>query len=276
MGFPAVESPRRPIGRTKPAGLVLSLHLLWIAAAIGLTSAAAQSELPEVVECMRANVPRQARVQDLLLTTSGSGAAQQIKARLYGRDREGRVDLTLQVMAPVDLAGSAWLFRRGPDGDQTWVYLPAVGKVRRIGGGADDQNLFGTAIAYADVHELLASFTGGAMSLGPQTEIAGRPARRLYVLAAPGAQVVYSKIVAEVDRSSCVVLAAELYRGAQLRKRMSTAADSLRRLGTHWYPSLITVEDLYAGIHTELRVLQAELSPQLASRYFEPATFYRE
>lgn len=275
MGFP-VESPRRSAGRIGCLCLQAGLRWLWLATALCVPRASAQSELPALVECMRGNVPHQARVQDMLLTTGGGGATQQVKARLYGRDREGRVDLTLQVVEPVDLAGSAWLFRRGPDGDQTWVYLPAVGKVRRIGGGADDQNLFGTAIAYADVHELLASFTGGAMSLGSQTEIAGRPARRLYVLAAPGAQVVYNKIVAEVDRTSCVVLAAELYRGGQPRKRMTAAPDSLRRLGPHWYPSLITVEDLHAGIHTELRVLQAELSPQIASRYFEPATFYRQ
>ncbi|MFA5938587.1 MAG: outer membrane lipoprotein-sorting protein [Sinimarinibacterium sp.] len=258
-------------------------RLILVFGLIGLVcgQARAQSDLPGLLACMRANVPEHGRIQDLELTTLEGGASSQLKARLYGQERPERTSLTLQVRAPADLEGAAWLFRRsrGKDAtstDETFVYLPSVGKVRRVSGGAEDQSLFGTALSYEDVHQLLSSFRGGAMSLGPQTQIAGRPSRRLYVLAAPGAQVVYDKIVAEVDRESCVVLAAELYRNGHLRKRMSAAPESLRRLGPHWYPSLITVEDLQNGVSTELRVLQAELSPRLASRYFEPATFYRE
>lgn len=257
------------------------LSLILAALVLACGPVHAQSDLPGLLDCMRANVPEQGRIQDLELTTREGGASRQIKARFFGQDRPGKARLTLQVRAPADLQGAAWLFRRsrGGDGtstDETFVYLPSVGKVRRVSGGAEDQSLFGTALSFEDVHRLLSSFSGGAMSLGPHSEIAGRPARRLYLLAAPGTQAPYDKIVAEVDRAACVVLAAELYREGQLRKRMSVPPESLRRLGPHWYPSLTQVEDLRNGVVTELRVLQAELFSKQESRYFDPAMFYRE
>ncbi|MEQ1439383.1 outer membrane lipoprotein-sorting protein [Fontimonas sp. SYSU GA230001] len=261
------------------SGTWLGAGLTAMAAACGPVHA--QGELPDLLACMRANVPEQGRIQDLELTTHEGESVRQLKARLYGREQPGELSLTLQVRAPADLRGAAWLFRRrrardGRVGDETFVYLPSVGRVRRVSGGGEDQRLFGTALSFEDVYQLLSSFSGGAMSLGPASEIAGRPVRRISILAAPDTPASYDRIVAEVDRASCVVVAAELSRHGQVQKRLYAAPDAQRRLGSHWYPSLVTVEDRRKGIRTELRVLQAELSPRPPSRYFEPASFFRE
>lgn len=240
-------------------------------------AATLSTDLPALLQCMRDNVPQHGRIQDIeISTTAGGEDVRTFSARLFGRSDTGSLAMTLQVRAPADLKGAAWLFRRSAGREEAFVYLPAVGKVTRIGGGAGDQGLFGTALSFEDMRQVLTSFSGGAVSLGATGEIAGRPVRKLYVVARPDAVVGYDKIEAQVDLQTCAVLDAELYRDAELRKRLRAEPGSLRRFGRHWFASVVRFEDRRSGLRSELRILDAEVERAPPTRYFEPSLFFRD
>lgn len=242
-----------------------------------LLPAHAEEGADKVVECMRGNLPPTARVQQLELTsTDRAGGTRTLDANLYAmRDKEGLLRMSLRVVGPPDLAGSAYLLREsaGEREDEIYLSLPKVRRIRHITGKQASQSLFGTDFNYADVRQIQSAFTGGESRLEEPSELGERPVHVLVQKPAADKPAAYDLIRTWVDKETCVPLKTEFYEGDKARKRLTSPAGSLSQAGKYWYPGEMEMSDLKTETKTTVKLGRVMDVDGLSVRYFNPSTF---
>lgn len=255
-------------------GVVLLLVAPALAAAAD-TAAPPLRDAAAVIECMRGNIPQTVRIQEVsLVAFDRGGGSRELRARLFGKRDGERVNLMLRIDAPPDLAGASYLVREQANGDDMYVYLPALNRVRRILGSSADSPLFGTDLSYADVKQIQNAFDGGNVALAGQGQVGGRTTYRLSMKPTTADQTRYERIDTEVDTQTCVALRAEFYEAGQLRKRLDADPESLQQADGHWYAADAEMSDVQAGTRTTLKVIGVTSGARLSATLFNPKTFY--
>ncbi|MES0873411.1 outer membrane lipoprotein-sorting protein [Sinimarinibacterium thermocellulolyticum] len=246
-----------------------------LAALLACAPALARDGLDAVLSCMRANIPRSVLVKEVELTaTDRVGGTRVLRGRLYGQREEGLLRTTLKIAAPADLAGAAYLLREKDGGDEMYMYLPALQRVRRISGASTQGALWGTDLSYGDIKQINNAFSGGGGSVDGQGELGGRAVHLLSLEPDPAEASRYTKMKVWVDQKTCVSLRVDFHEGENVRKRWTVDPASLKQAGTHWYAGDSTMHDLIEQTHTRLRVIGVDSDVELASRLFNPQTFY--
>jgi hypothetical protein len=237
--------------------------------------AAADAELDKILGCMRANIPPTVRIQTVEVTAfDRTGGERTLRGRLFGMREDGKVRIMLRIDAPVDLAGASYLVRENPPADEMYLYLPSVNRVRRITGAALDGQLWGTDLSYNDFKQIQNAFSGTAVTREPDTQVEQRPAYAVSFKPNKEDQTRFTKIRALVDKQSCVALSVEFIEPAGVRKTVTVHPKDLKQSGPHWYASEADVRDVKNQTHTRVRVIGVTAADKLASRYFNPQSFY--
>lgn len=253
----------------------------WLCAALIAVAGAARADeaTQKVLDCMRANVPPSLQIKEVELTSvDRSGAERLLKGKVYATRSDGLIRVLLRIAKPRDLEGASYLMREGGAArkDEIFLYLPAIQRVRKISGASIDGSLLGTDFSYNDMKQLQAAFGDARASLDKPSTLGDRPVDVLRLLPADPATARYSRVLAHVDRKSCIVLKAEFYEGSTLRKELLAAADNLKRADGYWYLSDLTMRDLKEGTRTRLKVTGLSgTSDELPARLFDPTSFYR-
>jgi hypothetical protein len=235
----------------------------------------------KVLACVRANLPPSLRVQHIELeTTDRSGADRTLSGKLYAmRDTRGGGDGLMRVMLRIDgpdyLAGASYLMRQGQpgEGDEMYVFLPSVNRVRRVIGDAGYDSLLGTDFSYVDFRQIEGAFAGAPALLEASQDVDQRQADVLWFKSAPKSSGGYSSIHAWIDRQACVAVKVEFYEGQTLRKVLTAPAAGLSHSGNSWYPSQAEMRDLRDGTSTRLRLREVSSDGELPLRLFDPHLF---
>lgn len=249
----------------------------WILAAAAWVSAAAAAEptLDRIRECARANVPPSVRIQKLELTAfDRAGGSRSQVGRLFAKQDEGLLRLTLRLDAPADVAGSAYLLRERAQGREMYLYVPALNKVRRITGEGLGGRLFATDFSYADLSRIQQVFDADAAELSGSGSLEGRVVDHVTLLPRADEETPYDRIAASIDRETCLPVRIEFFVGDEPVKRYRAALDQLSRFEGRWYAALSEMADLKQGTHTRLAVQEIENGDALANRYFLSKSFY--
>jgi hypothetical protein len=240
-----------------------------------LIASAADPALDKVLECMRANIPPSVRVQTIEITAwDRTQGERSLRGKLFGAREDQKLRVMVRIEAPSDRAGASYLVREGNPTDEMYLYLPSVRKVRRITGASMDGQLWGTDLSYNDLKQIQNAFGGANVKLDAPAQVDGRP---VYVLEiAPRAEDAsrYKGIKASVDQKTCVPLAVEFSDPAGVRKTMTVKAADVKQSGGMWYAGEAEIRDVRNSTRTRLRVLGLSNGDKLASRYFNPGTFY--
>lgn len=247
---------------------ILILSCVWPLAGLS------QSAIPDTLACIRANLPEQATMTLLAEAVDAQGVISSQRAEAAVRRRPGRSEISLRVTAPAELAGTAYLIRRLPDDDSTYMYLPAVGQVQRLR-GASGGTVLGTTLSADDLRHLLTGFADGAVSLGPRGRVHEWNTRRLYIVAPPNASGLYDKIEVEITDPDCILVESRFYRDNRLRKRITAGADSLREQDGYRYASRFEATDAEDPVRSEIRILALGPRRRPDDALFSPARFYR-
>ena len=113
----------------------LVFALVALVAGTGAMEVTTQSKVVKTLECMRANAPKQLSIGDLRIEAQGSGVSTKfLSGRFYSRRDERGLRAMLHVTAPGDLAGVRYLLVEDEQQDALYLYLPSLGKVRRVSG----------------------------------------------------------------------------------------------------------------------------------------------
>lgn len=245
--------------------------LLWPAAV-----AAGDPALDQLTHCMRANLPQTVRIQSVeIIAVDRVGGERRLKGKLYGTREADRARVMMRIETPQDLAGAAYLVRETDSADETFLYLPAVQKVRRISGAQLDGQLWGTDLSYNDLKQLQNAFSGADAVLEPPGEpYEGRAVRAISFTPRPEDGSRYRTVRALVDQKTCVALKVEFIEPAGVRKVLTVPPADLKKSGPHWYAARAEVNDIKEGTQTRIVVTGVSSDAKLAGRYFSPQSFY--
>ncbi len=155
-----------------------------------------------------------------------------------------------------------------------YMFLPAVNRVRRITGASADGSFLGTDFSYNDIKQIENAFSDSDGKLEKPEAIEQRP---VYVMsfkpkAEQGSR--YSLLRAWIDQKTCVALKVDFYEGDTTRKELSAPASALQQSGTYWYLSQAVMQDLKDHTSTRLRVVGVNSGADIATRYFDPHSFF--
>jgi hypothetical protein len=244
---------------------------------VASTVAAAAEDIESIEACMRANVPETLQVKVFeMVATDRSGGTRTLSGRLYGRLDEDRIEAMMRIELPVDMRGASYLVREAEPGkgEDMFVYLPALNKVRRITGGMRDSALFGTDLSYADVKQIAYAFTDDSLKLERSETFEDRPMWVLSMSPDPDNTLRFDRVLAWIDQQSCMVIKAEFLQEGAVRKRFTSSTAHLAQSGPHWYVTQGRIDDLQEQTYTELRITDVLSNEDLANRLFNPRSFH--
>lgn len=241
-----------------------------------LAALAAEPAIDDITTCMRANIPQTVRIQQVEITSwDRGGGERRLKGKLFGTREKEHARVMMRIEAPADLAGAAFLVRETEKSDETFLYLPAVQKVRRIMGGQMDGQLWGTDVSYNDLKQLQNAFAGSDVKLEPPVEpYEGRPVHALSFTPRPEDGSRYTSVRTLVDRKTCVAVKVDFVEPSGVRKVLTVAPADLKQSKEYWYAARADIRDLKNGTRTRVVVTGVSSGDKLAGRYFSPQSFY--
>lgn len=225
-----------------PVLLLTALALLLLQPAYAQLYASV-SELMDAVNARPEPITTQATLH--MTITLGSGQSLSRELQMWAAGTERRL---IKFTAPADIAGSGFLQIDGGGGTQTLVYLPALGRTRRIAGGQQGDSFFGSDFSYEDI-------TGIEPEDYTHTLLEVRGGT-LYVVEAvptPESGSSYDRLVLEVPEDTLVPQRAEYYRDERLVKVLTVA--ELSQVGDYLIPGERRMETISDGNVTSYTVL---------------------
>jgi hypothetical protein len=231
--------------------VALRLAIALLAASVAAVLGQAQSPTPDQI-ALRAHdrdtgrdsrasmrmklYDRQGRVREraLTVTTLRGRGAPGVPASAPPGDR-----LLTRFTYPNDIRGTGFLVWEHPDKeDERFLYLPALGRVRRIAGAETQESFVGSDFTYEDIggrelDEYSYAFAGdGNASWTPPVGGVAQPAWRLESKR-KDASAEFPRVVSLVLKDSYMVVAAEIYNRRNERQKVYTVR-RLERIEGIW------------------------------------------
>lgn len=233
----------------------------------------------EVMRRVEANqsVPAEMLAFEMVLTDR-TGFQRRRQVREFRRRSDAALEDSLIFFDdPPDIRGSSLLSKERADGmDDQWLFLPAVGKIRRIADSGRTDYFLGTDLTFEDlsvedIDRFSYSFAATDTWVGD---------RRAHVIDAVSADSVaarrsgYSRRRVFVDVERYLILKAEYVDRAGKSIKVLEAS-GVERFGNVWRAGRIFVDN-YARKHkTHLAVLRRSLPESLPADLFTPRTLQR-
>lgn len=252
-------------------------HLcFWMLVAAGIAASPVMAEdAAKITECMRANIPSTLRIQTLEITAQDrSGGERTLKGKVFGTRDDGQLRTMMRIEAPSDLNGASYLVRESKKGDEMYMFLPAINKVRRITGASVDGQLWGTDVTYSDVKQMQNAFSGATTQFERADNFESKPVHVLTFVPSKADASRYNRVRAYVDKATCVALKIEFLEADVVRKEMVSSRANLKKSGTHWYLDEILIRDIKDKTQTRIKILGVTAGDKLSGRYFSPQSFY--
>ena len=255
-------------GRMAIAGLMLGL-------AVAHPPAAARSEA-ELRACLRANLFDATVSQDIAITqTDSGGAVKRLNGRWYWQRSDAAQRGMLKLTAPADLNGAAYLFVNDSGRETFWLYLPSVGKVRKVVGATVAQSLFGSGLSAFDLKFLFSGLVGGQFSFVGPAKVGTRSGERWRYLPPVAPDILYDKVDLVIDDAWCLPIKADLFGGVPW-KTMEVDPASVSKQDGRWRAGRVLLTDLRAGNRSEIRLGIEKTGGSLPSALFDPRKFHRQ
>ncbi len=246
--------------------------------AAGITAADDTARTAEDIrQCSRQNFPTQTSVQTFdLSSTDAAGGVMKLEGKLNWRKGEdGLAEINICFRSPVKYSGTCYLVQEKTDGDDIFVYLPALKRVKRVVGNASSQTLLGTDLSYEDLKQLQGIAAGGTLTRLPDTSLGEVP---VYVLEGKPAIIEgspYSRVVSHIDKPSCIPLQVDFYEvGNTHRKRLLVSRENLVQVDGRWQIRSMVLRDMRDSTETSVDLGEAAIDGTIAKRVFNKNSFY--
>jgi hypothetical protein len=154
------------------------------------------------------------------------------------------------------------------------MFLPAMNRVRRITGASADGSFLGTDFSYNDVKQIENAFGDTDGKLEKPEQIEQHPVYVITFKPKADQSSRYSTLRAWVDQKTCVALKVDFFEGDVPRKELTAPVSALQQSGNYWYLSQAVMQDLKDHTSTRLKIVGVSSGADLATRYFDPHSFY--
>ena len=231
----------------------------------------------EVASCMRANLPNKTSSQEVtLLSHDRAGGKREIDGRLFWNNSEEVTATMLKIEGPRDLAGGTYLSLKKPTGDELYMYVPALNKVRRISGKTKSGQILGTDISYQDLAYLQGLSNSNTVTVYGADTTANRPTWKLEIVPNEAADGGYTRVEAWVDQETCVSLQVDFFESeTKLAKRLVGNVVSLTEVDSRWLLKEQTMTDLDEDTSTKVTIHKIAYDPRISRQHFHKKRFFQ-
>ena len=177
-------------------------------------------------------------------------------------------------LAPSNERGTKLLTIENTDRqDDHFLYLPYLGRVKRIYGGRRQESFLGTDFTFEDMETLHASEFDTA--LAPSEQIDGHDYH--VVSAVPRHESAYARSEFLVGKSDCQIVQVRHFKRDADRpfKMVSLSRSRMRRVNGVLMPTWAVVRDPEGQRETEVRFSEIRVGHDLDIRFFEPSVLER-
>jgi len=185
---------------------------IWLVVAVFATELAFSQDAASIIDKARHRInATTTSTRSQMLVTSKSGSTTERLIDEYSKDGPNGSRVVIVFQQPASVAGTRFLTMDAKGGgSDTWIYLPSLGKVRRIAGSEGSSSFMGTDMSYDDISSLNRDVNLDTYTLlGKETlngkdcyKIQGEPKDKSYQ---------YSKMISWVDSSNDCIYKIELY-----------------------------------------------------------------
>jgi hypothetical protein len=224
---------------------------------------------------VRNNVEAKSAIQTVVLDAKDRvGAINRLDARIYyKKDEQGAMRVLLQIEAPDDLREAAILLVERPSGQDIFMYVPELRRTRRLHGRMVTDTMFGTDFSYEDFRRMQAIGSDLPGERLPDAEIQGRP---VFVVASKmpeSAESIYQRLVAYVDRATCVPLKVEFFqKGDSPRKVLEADPTQLVEQKGRQVAKKLVLRDLQTGTETAIAISDLQVDVEIPEKLFQVRT----
>ena len=240
----------------QPAAAPVEGSADWVAARIDARDTGRDSRLAMTMRL----ADRQGRTRErtLVITTLAAAGA-----------RGDRV--LVRFLGPADIRGTGFLvWEHAQKDDERFLYLPALGRVRRIAGAEAQESFVGSDLSYEDIGgRKLTDYTYRmveATAAWTDTQGASHPAWRIESLA-KDAGARYPKVQSLVRKDAFVIVEAQVFNRRGEREKQYTVS-RLERPGGIWTVMDATMANEATRTRTKLVVTEARYNTGLAEDAF--------
>jgi hypothetical protein len=162
---------------------------------------------------------------------------------------------------PADIAGTGFLVWEHPGADtERFLWLPSLGRVRRIAGSESQESFAGSDFTYEDI--------GGREFDDYTYTLVGETADAYTIESkARDASARFPRVVSTIRKDTFVVVAADIYnKRNELQKQFE--ATRVEKSGKYWTVMAMTMKDLSQKTRTALTVTKAEYDLGLGDDVF--------
>jgi hypothetical protein len=258
-----------------PRALVLLALVSVATPALAAETKKAPAELSavEIQQCVQQNFPDDSMTQTLkMLMKDRMGVERLLEAEMWWeKDQATRLSkVLLKFDNPPELRGAAVLVIEKKPTNDMFMFLPELGKTRRITSSMVSGNMMGTDFTYEDFARLQGMIGNLEAVREADEQVAGRPAFITVSRPAAGTDSDYERIRSAIDQETCVPLRVEFFQKgiAEPAKMLTVDATKLAEVKTGWMPRELRMEDLRAGTSTSLVIDKLEVSVPIDRKRF--------
>lgn len=241
------------------ASIALAAQPAWAQSAAGAPASLSGEEVMDKVD----GSPKpdgSILTMSMVVTKNGQSLNRTLTTWSSGDNAKGEVERTLmKFLAPADIKGSGFLNLKKVDGStESLLWLPALGRVRRLGSGSSDQDqaFFGSDFTNRDINGFVRSDFSYAVT--------GFESGIYTVAATPKKDIGYEKLVYQVDSSIWKYVRIEYWRSGKLAKYQT---DEYAKIGDYYMPTRIVMSSSTKS-STELRFTDYKLDQKLGDQIF--------
>jgi Outer membrane lipoprotein-sorting protein len=250
--------------RLQKTGMLPALACLWLASAHAID--------PQVESCIRRNEPKTTAIQQIeLRSTDRAGYQKVLVADTYlKRFPDATSRLLAYFREPDDIIGTRLLVIENAQGNEMYMYMPSLFKIRRISSKRISSSMYGSDFSYEDIERFYGMLSTEQPVQAPDAVLDGEP---MYVLEtrpdeASGSR--YTAVVAYFDQQDCVLRRVDFFEsGDRLRKQLMVDAGSIATLGDIRLPREFIMTDRRNNTETRLSIRKVELDVPIDDATFD-------
>jgi len=266
---------------TRGLGLLACLAAIAAAAAAETPKAPAELSAQEIDHCVQQNFPDDTMTQTMkMLMKDRMGVERLLEAEMYWeKDPATRLSkVLLKFDNPPELRGAAVLVIEKTPTSDMFMFLPELGKTRRITSSMVNGNMMGTDFTYEDFSRLQGMIGNLEATRAPDEQLAGRAAFVTESKPAAGTDSEYERIRSVIDQQTCVPLRVEFFQKglAEPAKVLSVDPAAITEVKSGWMPRALRMEDLRGGTSTNLLIEKLEVGVPIAKKMFSQTELERQ
>ena len=249
------------------------LRVLPIAmAAVVVAAGAAELQTAEQIEaCHRGSFPGDSSVQTISMNAKDRiGAVTTSKATIHWKKfDDGLSRVMMRFFDPPDLRGAGLLMIEKKGRNDMFIYLPELGRVKRITSRMTSASMFGTDFSYEEFERLQGIAESAPTTRAEDGAVDGRSAYVLEVRPTAESDSAYERIVSFIDKETCIQLRSEFYeRGDRTRKVLTADTSTLSQEGGVWLAREYLMRDLRDETETRMIVEEVEMGKPIPRKLF--------